>query len=108
MSISVSTNAPQAITANRLSDGFVVYLTARNSWSKDIADCLSADDPEAAKSLLARAQGHAEGGQIVGPYLFKIARQDGHPVPLGRREILRTTGPSVGTDLNQRQNHVPL
>ncbi|NQV62012.1 MAG: DUF2849 domain-containing protein [Alphaproteobacteria bacterium] len=100
MSISASTNAPQAITANRLSDGFVIYLTAQDQWSERIADCQWADDPLTAETLLARAQHHAEGGRVIGPYLFKIARENGHPIPLGRREILRTTGPSVGTDLN--------
>jgi hypothetical protein len=95
------TNSIQAITANRLSDGMVVYLTARGQWSERIKDCQSADDPGTAEALIAQARQHAEGGQIVGPYLFKIARQDGHPIPLGRREIIRTTGPSVGTDLNR-------
>ena len=97
----MSTNLTQAITANRLSDGFVIYLTAQDQWSERIEDCQSADDPQTAESLFARAQHHALGGQIVGPYLFKIAREDGHPIPLGRREIIRITGPSVGTDLNR-------
>ncbi|MDA1100904.1 MAG: DUF2849 domain-containing protein [Proteobacteria bacterium] len=96
----MSTNLTQAITANRLSDGFVVYLTAQDQWSERIEDCQSADDPRSAETLFARAQHHADSGQIVGPYLFKIVRDGGHPVPLSRREIIRTTGPSVGTDLN--------
>jgi len=97
----VSTDFIQAVTANRLSDGFVVYLTAQDRWSEQIEDCQSADDRGAAETLFARAQQLAAGAQIAGPYLFKIARQDGRPIPLGRREIIRTTGPSVGTDLNK-------
>ncbi len=97
----MSTISTQAVTANRLSDGYVVYLTDQGRWSERIEDCQAADDPQTADDLFARAQQLAAGGRVVGPYLFKIAREDGRPVPLGRREIIRTTGPSVGTDLNK-------
>ena len=92
----------QAITANRLSDGYVVYLTERNSWSEQIEDCQAIDDLAVADDLLRRAERRAADDLVVGPYLFKIDNQGGQPVPLGRREILRTTGPSVGTDLDRR------
>ncbi|MDP6872753.1 MAG: DUF2849 domain-containing protein [Alphaproteobacteria bacterium] len=99
MSIPISENTAQAITANRLSDGFVVYLTARNDWSERFEDCQSTDDEQTAESLLARARHHADEGHVVSPYLFRIQHENGKPVALGRREIIRTSGPSVGTDL---------
>ena len=94
-------NTAQAITANRLSDGSVIYLTAKDNWSERIEDCQSAPDPQAAKVLLHQAQRHAANGHVVGPYLFKIEHENGTPVALGRREIIRTRGPSVGTDLKR-------
>ena len=104
----MSTDFTQAITANRLSDGFVVYLTARNGWSERIDDCHSVDNPKTAERLLNRARRQAAGDRVIGPYLFKLSRRDGRPAPLGRREIIRTMGPSVGTDLNGELSHVPL
>ncbi|MFP6747005.1 MAG: DUF2849 domain-containing protein [Alphaproteobacteria bacterium] len=95
-----ASNSLQAITANRLSDGYVIYLTAKGGWSERIEDCQAIDDPATADELLRRAERRAGGDLVVGPYLFKIARRDGRSIPLGQREILRTTGPSVGTDLN--------
>ena len=45
----------QAVTANRLLDGEVVYLTADNSWTEIFGEAEIADGPEAAEALLARA-----------------------------------------------------
>ncbi len=91
--------AVHGITANHLVDGAVVYLTERDGWSRNFEDCRTIGDKIVAAALLRRAEQKAVDDLIVGPYLFKIAQVDGRPVPLGRREILRTTGPSVGTDL---------
>ncbi len=95
-----TTNFLQAITANRLSDGYVVYLTARGGWSERIEDCRAIPDRGDANDVLRHAERQAGDDLVVGPYLFKIGVADGRPAPLGQREILRTTGPSVGTDLN--------
>ena len=45
----------QAVTANRLLDGEVVYLTADNSWTEIFGEAEIADGPQAAEALLARA-----------------------------------------------------
>jgi len=87
-----TTNFLQAITANRLSDGYVV--------SERIEDCRAIPDRGDANDVLRHAERQAGDDLVVGPYLFKIGVADGRPAPLGQREILRTTGPSVGTDLN--------
>ena len=91
----------QAVTAKGLTDGYVVYLTDRDSWSERIADCQIVDDRSAADDLLQRATDQAADDLVVGPYLFKVATEGGRTIPIGQREILRTTGPSVGTDLNR-------
>ena len=45
----------QAVTANRLLDGEVVYLAADNSWTEVFSEAEIADGPEAGEALLARA-----------------------------------------------------
>ena len=88
-----------AITANRLLDGFVIYLTADGRWSERLADAAVATTKQAAAELLALAERDARAGRVIGPYAFDVEAGEGTAVPLGRRETLRTLGPSVRTDL---------
>ena len=88
-----------AITANRLLDGFVIYLTAEGGWSEHLADAAVATTKERETELLAIAERVAKAGTVIGPYTFKVDAADGRAVPLGQRETLRTLGPSVRTDL---------
>lgn len=88
----------QAVTANRLDDGFVVYLTPAGTWSERLSDCALAIETEAS-ALLARAGAGPAAGEVVGPYLIAVEVAGGRVRPLGQRERLRTLGPSVRPDL---------
>ncbi|MDP6343776.1 MAG: DUF2849 domain-containing protein [Alphaproteobacteria bacterium] len=89
----------KAVTANRLHDGFVVYLSADGGWSERIADCRLARDGDEERRLLAAAEQDAALGRVIGPYTFAVEVSERQIRPLGQREILRTLGPSVRTDL---------
>jgi hypothetical protein len=85
----------QAVTANRLDDGRVVYFTADDTWSEHAADAAVAE-PETAAALLGRAR--AAAATVIDPYPIEIA--DERP---GRyREQLRAAGPSVRRDLGKQ------
>ncbi len=88
-----------AITANRLLDGFVIYLTAEGGWSERLTDAEVADTAERAAELLAIAEAQARTGRVIGPYAFNVEAGGGEPLPLGQRETIRTLGPTVRTDL---------
>lgn len=88
-----------AITANRLLDGFVIYLTADGGWSERLADATVADGKEAAAELLEVAESQARAGTVIGPYAFKVETDGSRAVALGQRETIRTLGPTVRTDL---------
>lgn len=89
--------ALQVITANRLNDGLVIFLTA-DGWSERLDDAATAEDDAAIAELQARAD--AEPTVAVGPYAIEVTRlNDGRLVPVRFREVLRTLGPSVRTDL---------
>jgi hypothetical protein len=101
------TNLPalQAVTANDLIDGDVVYLTAELCWSRHLTEAVLAETPGEAARLLAGAvpQEHL----VVGPYLIDVARDaDGRPEPTHYRERIRTLGPSNRPDLG-RQAETP-
>lgn len=89
----------QVVTANRLGDGLVVFLTAQGGWSENINDARVADGEDAAEAMLAEASAPELDVVIVGPYLIDVEQQDGGLVPTKYREVLRTKGPSVREDL---------
>ncbi|MAZ32455.1 MULTISPECIES: DUF2849 domain-containing protein [Thalassospira] len=89
----------QVVTANRLDDGLVVFLTADGGWSENIDQSRIADGKEAGDALLAEASVPELDTVIVGPYLIEVEQQDGGLVPTKYREVLRTKGPSVRQDL---------
>ncbi|WP_417490631.1 DUF2849 domain-containing protein [Maricaulis sp.] len=83
----------KAITANRLTDGRVIYRTAQGQWSTRFEDAAPLSD-DAAEAVLAVAE--AEFAIAVGPYLIEL----GDKAPAGqkwRREGIRIDGPTSGT-----------
>jgi hypothetical protein len=89
----------QAITANRLIDGQVVYLREDDQWSPRIQEAIVADTDELAKTLLELAKRAVGKRLVVDPYLFAVAVEHDRIRPLGQREQIRAAGPSVRTDL---------
>lgn len=83
------------ITANRLSDGHVVYFTqndGQTGWTTraQSASVYAAADIDAALRV---AQKDVDANVIVGPYATEIT---GNKVPLGSKESIRASGgPSV-------------
>lgn len=85
----------KVITANRLSDGFVIYLTKHGKdlgWSTRIEDAAIFHD-SVVDRVLRLAEGEVEANVVVGPYAIEIL--DKHR-PLGTRESIRASGgPSI-------------
>jgi hypothetical protein len=97
-----SAETGQALTANRLADGNVVFLTRSGEWSLSVDDTVLALEAEAAKALELRGR-EAEAANIVtGAYLFDAERRDGRVRPLHIRERIRTLGPTVRRDLGKQ------
>jgi hypothetical protein len=91
---------PQALTANRLKIGEVVYWSGKTWVSRfEDAQILSDADAEAA---LKDAGAWVLKGEVVAPYLFDIREKDGHMVPVKEREIIRSAGPTVRRDLGKQ------
>jgi hypothetical protein len=93
----------QAVTANRLTDGVVVYLTPRNTWSVSLQDAEVAEGKEAAEALLARGQVFFEPGNLVlDVYLFEVERTEAGIRAASVRETIRQAGPTVRADLGKQ------
>ena len=90
------------ITANRLSDGVVVFQDAVGGWSEDF-HCGAVFSDEGAKSAaLARAQQSEIDCEVVGPYAIDIESRNGHFVPKALREAIRASGPTTRRDLGKQ------
>ncbi len=83
---------PKVVTANRLREGDVVYLTADDRWSLLHSEAELIEDEAHAQLRLLHAA--SEKLLVVGPYLAD-ARAGAHgPEPIHFREAFRTRGPS--------------
>jgi hypothetical protein len=81
------------ITANRLTDGRVIYWTVARGWSPRIADAALLEDAHAEEELSLALK--EETTEVVAPYLIEA---NGHE-PAGRerlKESIRWQGPTVG------------
>ncbi|HUF44466.1 MAG TPA: DUF2849 domain-containing protein [Aestuariivirgaceae bacterium] len=86
----------KVITANRLSDGTVVFLAEAGYWSKEIDNAVVAFGPEAAAGLSEDGQQAESANHVTGSYLIDVERRDGRVHPLHIRERIRALGPTVG------------
>lgn len=86
------------ITANRLSDGRVIYVGDAGAVTEHLTEA-AVFEPEVADEALALAA--AQPGVFVNPYLVEVIGR----TPSGRdrlKETIRSAGPTVGNSLNHR------
>ena len=93
--------ALQAVTANRLIDGVVVYLSSSGKWSESLADAAFGDE-KTAQALLAQSEASAAKQEVVEPYLFEVTADGSTPRPVSQREHIRAKGPTVRLDLGKQ------
>jgi hypothetical protein len=92
----------QVMTANRLGDGEVVFLTRNGEWSEKIDHAVLAQEPQAVAALEARAAASSKSNHVTGTYLFDAERIDGNIRATHFRERIRTLGPTVRLDLGKQ------
>lgn len=92
----------QVMTANRLRDGDVVFLTRSGEWSEKIDDAALALEPLAVSAIEARAAQDVLANVVTGHYLFEATRVGGKIRADHIRERIRTLGPSVRVDLGKQ------
>lgn len=92
----------QLITANRLRDGIVVFMTRTGEWSETIDEAALALEPEAAAALEARAKEDEQRTLVTGSYLVDAERVGGRVRASHIRERMRALGPTVRIDLGKQ------
>ena len=85
-------HGPVVVTANRLSDGAVVYRAAVGGWTTRLAAAAVVTNAQAAKELLADASADDIGA--VGPYVAPVEIDGDRIEPGNLRERIRVAGPT--------------
>jgi hypothetical protein len=92
----------QVLTANRLSDGEVVYLGAAGGWVEGLDGALLLGSPAESDAALAKGATAEAEQKIVNAYLFDVTDTGASRKPVKMREIIRATGPTVRRDLGKQ------
>jgi hypothetical protein len=87
----------KALTANRLSDGEVVFWKA-GTWVERFVDAELWDDDAVETALAAEAHAKTEITLVVEPYLIDLVPSEGAWAPLSFRERVRALGPTNKPD----------
>ena len=96
------------VTANRLSDGVVVFLDARGAWTEDYHLGAALTGEAAKAEALAVASRSVAANAVIDPYWIELDERGGRWVPKALREAIRASGPTVRRDLGkQAQGQAP-
>ncbi len=87
--------ALQVVTANKIGDGRVVYLTRVGGWSERITDGQVSRSDEERDEMMAVAQTTAEIPEVVEPYVIDVVEEAGVVQPVRYREAIRAKGPTI-------------
>ena len=89
----IKITGPSVVTANRTSDGVVIWRTGAKGWSTDLADAAIVRTSDDARALLAEAIDDDIGA--IGAYIAPVELKDGKVVPGNLRERIRVKGLTI-------------
>jgi hypothetical protein len=87
--------ATQVVTAYRLTDGVVIWLTRDNAWSEWVEEAAVAGSATETERLTAEAKAWEARNQVYEVYPVDVTVRDGKPWPVKMREVMRAQGPSI-------------
>ena len=96
---------PSVVTANRLTDGIVVYLAASGGWTEELARARVAGSEDETKALEAEADKAVKAREVVSVYPMEVSMDGDAPVALSVRERIRA---AHRTTLTKEWYDVPL
>ena len=90
----IKITGPSMVTANRTSDGVVIYRTPHQGWSASLSDAAIVRTSDEARILLGEATADDVGA--IGPYIAPVELEDGGEIKPGNlREHIRSEGLTI-------------
>jgi hypothetical protein len=90
----IKITGPSVVTANRTWDGVVIWRTATQGWSTDLADAAVVRTAETARALLTEAVADDVGA--IGAYIAPVeVKDEGRIEPGNLREHIRLEGVTI-------------
>jgi hypothetical protein len=86
------------ISANRLTDGVVVYWSEGGRWAEAFADGVAFEHESSFEAAHARAKADEKANVVVDVAPVEAIRVGGVPSPAHLREAIRAAGPTVRRD----------
>lgn len=90
----------QAITANRLLDGAVVYYAADRSWALNLNDAQAFNSEAEAAAVVTQITSAGPRAPVIDVVAIDLALESEH-APIRLRERIRAAGPTVRADLGR-------
>lgn len=85
----------KVITANRLTDGVVIFIGENREWVTDIAEAVTFSDGPELEAGMAYGAECIAARKLVELYPIDVTIENNVPVPVRLRERIRAVGPSV-------------
>ena len=85
----------QVISANRLSDGIVVFRAQGGAWVEQLRDAEILPDAAAVKAALGLVDLDIKANHVIEVAAFEVAVRDGHVEPVHLRDKIRARGPTT-------------
>jgi hypothetical protein len=93
--------ALQVFTANRLSDGVVVFLSGDERWL-EAPDATGVIDTSAMETKMMAVAEAAAAAIVIDPYLITVTDENGEIRPVSLRERIRAYGPSTHPEFTKQ------
>ncbi len=90
----------QVVTANRLRDGAIVWLTPERRWSEEFCASLPLRDEAEAEAALEGTKADVKARLVVGPYLAEVKETpEGLQAASARERIRASRLPTITPDV---------
>lgn len=86
---------PQIISANRLTDGLIVFLGPEGKWISDFASAALFESKDAAAAGLAQAQAALEANLVIEVTVIDTIVESGERRAAHLRDAIRIKGPTI-------------
>ena len=88
----------QVISANRLSDGIVVFRASGGAWVEQLRDAEILPDASAVKAAMGLGEKDVLANHVIEVAAFDVAVKGDHVEPVHLRDKIRAKGPTTHPD----------